>query len=40
MKHHNRGDADADLTRITLAQLARGYLDGCEVRVLEEFAVQ
>jgi hypothetical protein len=37
-EHRNRGDADADPTRITLAQLARGYLDGYEVRVLGDYA--
>lgn len=37
-EHRNRGDADADLTRITLAQLTRGYLDGYEVRVLGDYA--
>jgi hypothetical protein len=37
-EHRSRGDADADLTRIILAQLARGYLDGYEVRVLGDYA--
>jgi integrase len=37
-EHRSRGDADADLTRLTLAQLAREYLDDSEVRALGDYA--
>ena len=37
-EHRSRSDADPDLTRLTLAQLSRQYLDDPEIQALGDYA--